>query len=64
MRREALSCVSQDYTMASFEDPRPKTKAQNSALVGAILFQFQKFQNMEHNPQIFEPWKQKFLEKE
>ena len=32
-----------NYTMAGFEDYRPKTKAPNFAPVGAILFQFQNF---------------------
>ena len=50
--------------MASFGDSCPKTQAQNLAPVSAILFQFQKFQNLVHDPQFFEPWKQEYLEKE
>ena len=50
--------------MASFEDSRPKTQARNLVPAGAILFQFQKFQNLVHDPQFFEPWRQEFLEKE
>ena len=50
--------------MAGFEDFRPKTQAWNLAHADAILFQFQKFQNLVHDPQCFEPWKQEFLEKE
>ena len=50
--------------MAGFEDSRPKTQASNLSPVGAILFQFQKFQHLVHDPQRFEPWKQEFLEKE
>ena len=34
---------SEGGTMAGFEDYRPKTKAQNFAPLGAILFQFQNF---------------------
>ena len=49
-----------DSTMAGFEDSCPKTQAWNLAPVGAILFQFQKFQNLVHDPKFFEPWKQKF----
>ena len=41
--------------MASFEDSRPKTQAQNFAHEGAILFQFQKLQNLIHDPHFFEP---------
>ena len=51
-------------TMAGFEDSRPKTKAPNLASAGAILFQFQKFQNLVHYPPLFEPWKRECLEKE
>ena len=43
-------------TMAGFEDSCPKTHALNLAPAGAILFQFKIFQNLEHNPQIFESW--------
>ena len=48
--------------MASFEDYRPKTKAQNFAPVGAILFRFQNFQNFVNDPLPIEPWKHDFLE--
>ena len=48
-------------TMAGFEDSRPKTQASNLAPVGAILFQFQKLQNLVHDPQFFEYWKQEFF---
>ena len=51
-------------TMVGFEYFCPKTQARNLAPAGAILFQFQKFQNLVHDPQCFEPWKQEFLEKE
>ena len=50
--------------MAGFENSRPKTQARNLAFVGAILFQFQKFQNLVHDPQFFDPWKEEFLEKD
>ena len=50
--------------MAGFEDSHPKTEARNLALEVAILFQFQRFHNLVHDPQPFEPWKQEFLEKE
>ena len=50
--------------MASFEDSSPKTQASNLAPAGAILFQFQKFQNLVHDPPFFKPWKEEVLEKE
>ena len=52
------------FTMVGFENSCPKTQARNLAPAGAILFQFLKFQNLVHDPQCFEPWKQEFLEKE
>ena len=39
--------------MASFEDFCPKTQAWNVVPAGAILFQFQKFQNLAHDPRFF-----------
>ena len=56
--------VSLHYTMAGFEDFRPKTQAWNLAPAGSILFQFQKSKNLAHDPQFFEPWEQECLEKE
>ena len=50
--------------MAGFEDFRPKPQARNLAAAGSILFQFQKFKNLAHDPQFFEPWEQECLEKE
>ena len=50
--------------MAGFEDYHPTTKARNFAPVGAVLFRFQNFQNLVNDPQLIEPWKQQFLEKE
>ena len=50
--------------MAGFEDSCPKTQARNLAPAAADLFQFQKFQKLVHDPQIFEPWKKEFFEKE
>ena len=50
--------------MASFEDYCPKTQAWKVAPADAILFQFQKFQHLVHDPQCYDPWKQEFLEKE
>ena len=50
--------------MASFENSRPKTQASNLAPESVILFQFQKFQNLVHDPQLFELWKQEFFKKE
>ena len=50
--------------MVGFEDSCPKTQAWNSAPAGAILFQFQKTQNLVHDSQFFEPLKQEYLEKE
>ena len=49
--------------MAGFEDSFPKTQALILAPPGAILIQFQKFQNLVHDPQFLEPWKQIFLKK-
>ena len=39
--------------MVGFEDFRPKTLAQNLTPAGAILFQFQKLQNLVHDLQFF-----------
>ena len=50
--------------MVSLEDSCPKTQAWNLAPEGAILFQFQKIQNLVHDSQFFEPLKQEYLEKE
>ena len=50
--------------MAGFEDFRPKTQAWNLALTDSILYQFQKSKDLVHDPQLFEPWEQEFLEKE
>ena len=49
--------------MAGFEASCPKTQAWILAHVVAILFQFQKFQNMVHDPQFYEPCKQDYLKK-
>ena len=56
--------VSPHYTRAGFEDFCPKTQAGNLFHSGSILFQFQKFKNLAHDPQFFEPWEQECLEKE
>ena len=50
--------------MISFENSCPKTQAYNLAPAGAILFQFKKIENLVHDSQFFEPWKQVYLEKE
>ena len=50
--------------MVSFEDSCPKTQAWNLAPAGAILFQFEMIQNLVHDSQFFEAWKQEYLEKE
>ena len=50
--------------MAGFEDFCPKIQAKNLSPAGSILFQFQKFKNLAHDPQFFEPWEQECLEKE
>ena len=42
----------------------PKTQAQNSAPIGAILLQLETFQNLGNDPQFFQPWKQECFEKE
>ena len=49
--------------MVGFEDFCPKTQGWNLATADSILFQFQKFKNLEHDPQFFEPLKQEYLEK-
>ena len=41
--------------MAGFENSRPKTQDSNLAPAGAILFQFQTFQNLVHDLQFFWP---------
>ena len=43
-------CEDNYLTMAGFEDFRPKTQAWNLAPAGSILFQFQKFKNLAHDP--------------
>ena len=43
--------------MTSFEESFLKTQARKLALAGAILFQYQKFQNLLLDPQLFEPLK-------
>ena len=43
------------FTIAGFEDSRPKTEGRNLTLEGAIFFQFQKIHNLAHDPQFFEP---------
>ena len=43
--------------MAGLEYSCPKTQSRNLVPAGAILFQFQKFQNLVHDPQFFEPLK-------
>ena len=50
--------------MAGFEDSCPKPQDQNLPHAGAIFFQFQTFQNLVHDLQFFEPWKQEYEEKE
>ena len=50
--------------MFGFEDSCPKTQVSNLAPAGAVLLQFQKFQNLVLDPQFFEPWEQECLEKE
>ena len=51
-------------TMAGFEDFGPKTQAWNLAPASSILFQFQIFDNIAHNPRFFERLEQECLEKE
>ena len=50
--------------MAGLGNSRPKTQAQNSAAICAILLQLETFQNLGNDPQFFQPWKQECLEKE
>ena len=61
---ELKDCCTDRDTMAGFEHLRPKTQGRNLALADSILFQFQKFKNLLHDPQFFWPWGQKCLEKE
>ena len=38
------------HTMTGFENSHPQTQAWNLAPTGVILFQFQKFKNLAHDP--------------